>query len=186
MLRSFIVRKKSELHRYGLCTLQPIQSSEVIHDFTPDEFSAVNKSQILKWSERKKKKFLHFAFQIDDDWYLYKKNDISFFMNHSCNPNCWFQVDNKIVAKRNIKSMEELTIDYATLMSPSGLDYPFNCKCGASDCRKIISKYDCNLPAVQKKYYGHFLSFINKIIEQKNQSNYSTKTSRSSIELPLI
>lgn len=55
--------------------------------------------------------------------------------NHSCEPNTAFCGLN-LVATRDIRCGEELTLDYATLANPDAV--PFECRCGAPNCRKII------------------------------------------------
>lgn len=132
-----------------------------MHLMQPFEFSKVTFDQIQKWPKEKRREFLHFAFQGGRNFYFDKKNsDESFFMNHSCNPNCWFSTDYKICARIGICAGDELTIDYATLMAPNGFDEPFNCDCGEIQCRKVVTKYDCNIPIIKRRYTGHFLSYI--------------------------
>ena len=47
-----------------------------------------------------------------------------------------------VIALRNIKQSEELTLDYAEMMdSTIG---SFECTCGSSNCRKIISGSEGN------------------------------------------
>ena len=44
--------------------------------------------------------------------------NIARFINHSCTPNCWFEVENKTIwirAGRNIRRGEELTYDYSII-----------------------------------------------------------------------
>jgi uncharacterized protein len=69
----------------------------------------------------------------------YAKND-SNFMNHSCDPNMVYDQKDNIIAKRDIKKGEELTIDYANFVV--NVDQDFTCRCGASNCRKHIKKDD--------------------------------------------
>ena len=56
--------------------------------------------------------------------------------NHSCQPNTAFCGLN-LVAACDIRRGEELTLDYATLANPDAA--PFECRCGAPNCRKSIS-----------------------------------------------
>lgn len=45
--------------------------------------------------------------------------DISFYMNHSANPNIAYDVNDDFIATRRIKKGEELTIDYSTFSETS-------------------------------------------------------------------
>jgi D-alanine-D-alanine ligase len=55
--------------------------------------------------------------------------------NHSCNPNTGY-VGLNLVALRDIRAGEELTIDYAGFANPD--TSPFVCSCGATNCRGTL------------------------------------------------
>lgn len=87
------------------------------------------------------------------------------YINHSCDPNCYtkyYTLKKKdIVAMRDIKKGEEITVDYST-GAPYGCDSNeaekgwrnMNCECGSKNCRKIITSNFFKLPKyLQKKYY---------------------------------
>ena len=61
-----------------------------------------------------------------------RNEDPSYNHNHSCDPNTWMQDEVTITARRNIRTNEELTIDYALFV----LD---------DDWRMPVSQ-DCPLP----------------------------------------
>jgi SET domain-containing protein len=53
--------------------------------------------------------------------------NIARFINHSCTPNCWFEVVDKTIwirASRHIRVGEELTYDYSTVG-----DHTIQCRC---------------------------------------------------------
>jgi D-alanine-D-alanine ligase len=56
--------------------------------------------------------------------------------NHSCDPNTSY-VGLNLVAVRDIRCGEELTVDYADFANPDAA--PFVCSCGAKNCRRTIS-----------------------------------------------
>jgi D-alanine-D-alanine ligase len=56
--------------------------------------------------------------------------------NHSCNPNTAYSGLN-LIALRDIRCGEELTIDYGAFRNPDAA--PFICSCGAGNCRGTIS-----------------------------------------------
>jgi SET domain-containing protein len=58
------------------------------------------------------------------------------YLNHSCNPNAYIYSAGKqffIIAKKDIKSGEEITVDYE--IQTTGVDSSWECKCGAINCR---------------------------------------------------
>jgi D-alanine-D-alanine ligase len=56
--------------------------------------------------------------------------------NHSCNPNTAYSGLN-LIALRDIRRGEELTIDYGEFGNPDAA--PFTCVCGAENCRGAVS-----------------------------------------------
>jgi SET domain-containing protein len=95
------------------------------------------------------------------------------FFNHSCEPNSGFKGQLFLVAMRDITKNEEITFDYAMVVSESvGSDFVFEmeCKCGSGNCRKKITEYDWKLPELQKKYYGFFSQYLQEKCSYGNNS----------------
>jgi SET domain-containing protein len=95
------------------------------------------------------------------------------FFNHSCEPNSGFKGQMFLVAMRDITKNEEITFDYAMVVSESvGNDFVFEmeCKCGSGNCRKKITEYDWKLPELQKKYYGFFSQYLQEKCSYGNNS----------------
>ena len=72
------------------------------------------------------------ALQIDDNFYLAPRqakdiDDMSVFINHSCDPNIGFRGQVVYVAMRDIAAGEELCHDYAMERSDH---YSLDCHCG--------------------------------------------------------
>lgn len=97
------------------------------------------------------------------------------YIDHSCNPNCvskYYTLKKKdIIAFRDIKRGEELTVDYSTgsiygfgkggYIGEKGS--PMKCKCGSKNCRKIITADFFKLPKnLQRKYYKNLPSSIKR------------------------
>lgn len=101
------------------------------------------------------------CFHVDQGFALYY---ILSFLNHSCNPNCFYEYDNltkngKIIAFSDIKAGDELTISYVAGTSIiSGLsqaeefmdNYKITCMCG--QCQNVSQE---KLVAMQFKYMTH-------------------------------
>ncbi len=112
-----------------------------------------------------------YAHQIDDNLVIGAKKPeelgLSDFVNHSCDPNCGFKGQLRLVAMRDIELGEEITFDYAmVLYSPlsHNVDYELKCNCKSPNCRNVITTNDWKLPELRKKYRGYFQEFLeNKI-----------------------
>jgi len=90
--------------------------------------------------------------------------DVSNYMNHSCDPTCWFvdggdEWEGAMVARRDLRPGDELTFDYATSEDDDRAE-SWVCACGAPSCRGHVSPQDWGLPQVQEAYRGHFLPHV--------------------------
>jgi hypothetical protein len=65
---------------------------------------------------------------------------IDWYMNHSCNGNVGFNDHGNFVARRPIRVGEELTYDYGLV--ESNPNFKMTCKCGAKNCRGVITGND--------------------------------------------
>ena len=63
-------------------------------------------------------------------------------VNHSCNPNGRISGFNRLVAKRDIKQGEELSIDYGTTAVGAGEAIINDCLCNSENCRHVIKNTD--------------------------------------------
>ena len=102
------------------------------------------------------------ALQIDDDFYLAPRSpdevdDMSVFINHSCDPNIGFRGQVVYVAMRDIAAGEELCHDYAMERSD---DYRLDCHCGSPLCRGKVTGDDWKLPQLQRRYGDYFSIYI--------------------------
>jgi hypothetical protein len=59
-----------------------------------------------------------------------------------------------LLTRREISAGDELTIDYATMITDPG--WQMACRCGAASCRGTIRGDDWKLPALRTRYAGHF------------------------------
>ncbi len=83
------------------------------------------------------------------------------FLNHSCDPNAAIKGTKSLVALRDIKIGEELTIDYS-ITDPDPL-WEMPCLCGADNCRKLIRSIE-HLPSdVFKKHFPNIPRYFQKV-----------------------
>jgi uncharacterized protein len=83
------------------------------------------------------------------------------YTNHSCEPNLGIQGQIVFIAMRDISAGEELTHDWATT---DDLDYEMECRCGARNCRGVITGKDWMKRELQEKYEGWFCWFLERKI----------------------
>jgi hypothetical protein len=87
-------------------------------------------------------------------WQIPPRGHVWNFINHSCEPNCGMKRGNAVVAMRDIRNDEELTIDYSTI--EGGRRWHMHCKCGLASCRKLIRSIQF-LPRELFLRYRHYI-----------------------------
>jgi hypothetical protein len=85
--------------------------------------------------------------------------EVSGPLNHSCDPNAWFDGD-RLVTRRVVQSGEELTYDYAT----GTTDLIMFCHCETYRCRQVVSGDDWRIPQLQDRYAGHWAPAVQALI----------------------
>ena len=112
------MRRKSRISGWGVYALEPITKNSRIVDYAGEKIS-------WKESDRREQKYLKkgciwcFILNRKTVRDAAVGGNIARFINHSCTPNCWVEVDTKtktiwIRASRRIEPGEELTYDYNT------------------------------------------------------------------------
>ena len=108
------------------------------------------------------------ALQIDDDFYIAPRtpeeaDEMSVYINHSCDPNVGFRGQVVYVAMRDIAAGEELCHDYAMERSD---DYSLDCRCGSPMCRGKVSGEDWKLPELQIRYGDYFSIYLRRKFQE--------------------
>jgi uncharacterized protein len=111
--------------------------------------------------------------QIDDDLFIAPVTDEErelsmLYSNHSCDANIGARGEITFVAMREIRAGEELTHDWAMTDDD---DYSVECKCGSSNCRKVLTGKDWQRPDLQKRYMGYFSRYLADKISRPENSN---------------
>ena len=148
--------RESEIHRRGLFA---------IADIARDEIVAVKGGRIIDRKTLREKitpLLGPVEIQIDDDLFIAPVTDEErelsmLYSNHSCDANLGVRGEITFVAMRDIRAGEELTHDWATTDDD---DYSVECKCGAQNCRKVLTGKDWQLPELQKRYDGYFSAYL--------------------------
>jgi SET domain-containing protein len=123
-----IVRRRSKLHGYGVFADQSINKTTRIIDYAGE---LIRNTKSAAREVRYLKKGCIWVFRVNRAWSRDAAvgGNIARFINHSCTPNCWIEVDMKtkriwIRASRLIRKGEELTYDYSTVG-----DHTIPCRC---------------------------------------------------------
>jgi hypothetical protein len=135
-----------------------------IADIACDEIVAIKAGHIITCDEIEQVTAMagDMALQIDDDFYLAPRSpdevdDMSVFINHSCEPNVGFRGQVVYVAMRDIRAGEELCHDYAMERADN---YLLDCHCGSALCRGKVTGQDWKLPELQQRYGDYFSIYI--------------------------
>ena len=109
------------------------------------------------------------ALQIEDDFYIAPRtpaeaDDMSVFINHSCDPNVGFRGQVVYVAMRDIAAGEELCHDYAMERSD---DYRLDCHCGSPLCRGKVTGEDWKLPELRERYGDYFSIYLRRKFQEE-------------------
>jgi SET domain-containing protein len=112
-----IEKRRSPIAGWGVFATRPITKNTRIVEYAGEKIS--NRESL-----RREKRYLQkghiWCFKLKR---LYVRDaavggNIARFINHSCTPNCWFEVVDRTIwirASRLIRRGEELTYDYATI-----------------------------------------------------------------------
>jgi uncharacterized protein len=89
------------------------------------------------------------------------------FLNHSCSPNVGIKGSVQFVALRDIKPNEHLTIDYSItecdILWNFSIQTGGRCKCGSSNCRKVIRSIQFLPYTTFKRYLPYVPTVFKKI-----------------------
>lgn len=144
-----------------------------LRDIAKDEIVAIKSGHIVDRDEleRINSEVGDFALQIDDKFYLSPStadeiDDMTVFINHSCDPNIGFRGQVVYVAMRTIEAGEELCHDYSMERSD---DYTLDCRCGSPLCRGKITGKDWMLPELQQRYGDYFSIYLLRKINKPHE-----------------
>src|ERR1700731_1885359 len=127
--------RESKIHGRGLFTTADIAKGEVV---------AIKGGDIVDRETLRseiKTQFGPVEIQIGDDLFIAPVTDEErelsmLYSNHSCDANLGIRGEITFMAMRDIRAGGELTHDWCTTDND---DYSIECKCGAPNCRKILT-----------------------------------------------
>jgi len=136
------------------------------------ETRSINKEQLDALDEETRKHWWVYCWQLDDNTFSGPRTDMSLdealprdalnYINHSCDPNIGYEGDSCLVTMRDIEAGEMICYDYAMSETDPEAFPEFECECGSQYCRGRIKPTDYQLPELQQRYSGRFLSYVTK------------------------
>lgn len=93
-------------------------------------------------------------------WMVPERNNFWTFFRHSCSPNVGLKKRTHVVAMRNIKIGEEITIDDA--ITELDMQWKRKCSCGSKNCRKIIR----SIQFLPTSLFQRYLPYIPTVFQE--------------------
>ena len=132
------VMKGNSIAGFGIYAARDIDEGELMFIGEGKSQRLITRRYVEKnWNEEEKLHFRRYAYPVSDELFILWDEDPSEWapQNHSCYPNTAFDGLN-VLAIRDIKAGEELTLDYAQFLDENM--EPFQCQCGSTNCRGLI------------------------------------------------
>lgn len=141
------LRVEKSKNGYGIFAKKDFLKGEKVFEIK-GELMTLNEDEVVDKKNRDN------AFRFSKDEYISPQGEIGDFLNHSCAPNSGIiKMGNKLllVAVRNIKRGEEITMDYSTIIAEDDI-WEMNCHCGEKNCRSIIRNFGALNKELKEKY----------------------------------
>lgn len=120
---------------YGIVAARALAPGEVVFRGQERPIRLVTRRHVeTHWSADEQETFRRYAYPISEEVYAIWDSEPGAWapQNHSCEPNTQYEGLN-VIARRQIATGDELTLDYAHFLDSSA--EPFDCACGAAQCR---------------------------------------------------
>ncbi|MBM3764095.1 MAG: SET domain-containing protein-lysine N-methyltransferase [Acidobacteria bacterium] len=158
-IRPWEIRHRRD-HGFGMFARHTIAEGEVAVRYEEESHVLASRHQVERnWRGMKRRWFEQYAWPLTSELHVLWSDKPEDWrpLNHSCNPNTWLEgLD--LVARRVIRPDEELSADYATFCGPAMAS--FECRCGAPECRRVITGSDHLLPEIRERYGEHVSEFV--------------------------
>lgn len=154
-----ITYQKSLIHGNGIFSTQEIKRGEVVCIIKGKKFFKINKN-------------LKDVFA-NPDWVGFKMNNwvdpaVPFkYLNHSCSPTSAIRGKVTLVALRNIRKGEEITIDYSIIEADDR--WHMKCHCGSKNCRGMIKSIQWLPENVYHSYHPYISKDFQRLWELKHK-----------------
>lgn len=131
--------KGNAIAGYGIYATRFIQAKELIFNGEGRSQRIITRRYVAEnWTGAEKEIFARYAYPVSNEVFLlWDENPAEWApQNHSCRPNTAYDGLN-VLALCSIQPGQELTLDYASFLD--NMMEPFQCRCGAPNCRGLVS-----------------------------------------------
>lgn len=147
----------SKIQGFGIMSGEDVKKGEIIRYIKGDIQFKVNKN--------KKDALAHPNWiGIADNQWIDPEKPYK-FLNHSCNPSAGIKGKVSLIAIKDIREGEEITIDYSIIEGDPR--WEMTCNCGNLNCRKIIRSIEFLPNETFKKYLPFIPKYFQKIYKNK-------------------
>ncbi|MFA5175971.1 MAG: SET domain-containing protein [Candidatus Nanoarchaeia archaeon] len=148
-----LIIKKSKIEGKGIFAHKSIKKYEKVFKFA-DRVIKINHKHGCHCKICKR------CIQIDKfNWLYPNQESYGWYLNHNCNPSCGIK-GKYIVALKNIRPKEEISIDYSTTNNDEV--WEMKCYCNNSKCRNKIKSIQFLPKNLYKKYKGFIPKYVEK------------------------
>jgi D-alanine-D-alanine ligase len=147
-------RRGTSVSGYGIFARAALRAGDVVFPGEGRPLRVITRRAASQWPPAAQETFRRYAWPLSDELFAlwHEEPDAWAPQNHSCAPNTRYDgLD--VVAARDIAAGEELTLDYAQLVSADA--EPFACTCGAAACRGWIAGTPGNSVTAREALRGH-------------------------------
>ncbi|MDO8514107.1 MAG: SET domain-containing protein-lysine N-methyltransferase [bacterium] len=93
------------------------------------------------------------------------------FINHSCNPSAGIKGKVTMIAQRNLKAGDEVTLDYSTIEEDTR--WHMKCSCRSRNCRKVIRSIQFLPYTTYKRYLPYIPAYFQKLYSKARSNRKS-------------
>ncbi|KAF0700089.1 Aste57867_9368 [Aphanomyces stellatus] len=161
---------------WGLFAKQDLPKGTLVW-YAQDEDVLIKYTKAEILAHPQKDTLITYSYMRGDDQFcstLHPETDPSWYFNHSCDPTCWYEGDEKITTCRDVKKGEQLAYDYSCTETESSMHYGLNCLCRTAACRGVLTFSEWRSRAFVRKNKGH----LNEHVWKKHSENswYDART----------
>jgi uncharacterized protein len=153
--------RTSDIAGRGLFARVPIPAATVVSRLGGRLVDSETLRELIEGSEE----FVDSIVVDEDEHLLLSPGSNNRFGNHACDPNLGWVDEYSLETLRDLAADEELLTDYAT--STVEATYLLRCHCDSYRCRQMVEGTDWQIPQLQRRYAGHWVPYIQRLIRAR-------------------